>query len=167
MKKRILSAVALLCMVVCLSGCSSQTADTANPSENDLNSMEWTTASYLDYFSYQVPKEWTSTSMGFTSTSTSKIHGSVSFSIVTDYYLSAEEFVEEEVNAVTPELKFVDQGTVAIDGVRGYYFTLENDIGEADYHFVFESGNEIFYGMFGSETNNELREYILDSISLN
>lgn len=105
--------------------------------------------------------------MGFTSTSTSKIHGSVSFSIVTDYYLSAEEFVEEEVNAVTPELKFVDQGTVAIDGVRGYYFTLENDIGEADYHFVFESGNEIFYGMFGSETNNELREYILDSISLN
>ena len=78
MKKRILSAVALLCMVVCLSGCSSNQGV-------DVNSIEWVTEDYEDYFTFQVPLEWSGEHGMYSADEDSSVPGNIIFFSISSY----------------------------------------------------------------------------------
>lgn len=173
MKKRILSAVALLCMVICLSGCSSNQGV-------DVNSIEWVTEDYEDYFTFQVPLEWSGEHGMYSADEDSSVPGSFYINNTLSYILNPnsfsplEDFVESETTNLDSNETLVEQERISIGGRRGYRYVIERrgelDNEEYSYqsvYYAFEAKDTVFSLWFGIFTDNNVRKYIVDSIQIN
>lgn len=152
MKKRILSALALLCMVVCLSGCSN---------------IEWVEEEQ-DGYAFEVPLNWENTG-GFIFKDE---NGEYQLFIMTYYsYDSLEDFSTYHVGKGENET-LLEKEQIAIDGKRGLYYVIQNDYSDEDisvtteercYAFIADE-NVVEFAFY--DTNNGIREHIVDSITI-
>ena len=155
MKKRILSAVALLCMVVCLSGCSN---------------IEWVTQTYED-ITFQVPAEWEASdnSSLFISSEDSAVPGSVLISSSSSGMYSSpaeymESYMEEPLNGT-----LIQQNEIDISGVPGSHyelsFTQEGETFSLNYYLFTFNDTLYIFNFDGCEEN--VREHVVNSIQIN
>lgn len=158
MKKRILSAVALLCMVVCLSGCSN---------------IEWVTESYED-ITFQVPVVWEkSEGMEYFSFNSDDIPKDFQGSLFVDtfsttIYESEIDYIEKYVLNSSDDT-ILEQEQLSIAGVRGYYCKVQSEV-ENDaitvFYYVFQYQDEIYsFGFINC--GKDVQEQVIDSIQIN
>lgn len=174
MKKRILAVVALLCTVVCLSGCSSNQGV-------DVSSIEWVTESYEDYFTFQVPIQWDAGDLGMYWDEDETAFPGMLFILDTPSFLwnagpgtPLENFLESELTSLDSSETLLAQEDMAIDEKRGCHYTLEvsyetetgTDSYNSDY-YAFEAGEAIIVMNFSESTNTEVKNHIINSIQIN
>ena len=171
MKKRILTLFALLCAVACLSGCSSGV---------NVNSIEWVTESYEDYFTFQIPLEWSGEHGMYSADEDSSVPGRLYINNTLSYILNPnsfsplEDFVESETTNLDSDETLVEQERISIGGRRGYRYVIERtrelDNEEYSYqseYYAFEAKDNVFSLSFGVSTDNNVKKYIVDSIQIN
>mgnify|MGYP001624468480 CR=1 FL=1 len=165
MKKRILSAVALLCMVVCLSGCSSNQGV-------DVDSIEWVTEGLEEYYTFQVPIQWEGANTEFGALDDPDVPGGVSIYRQMEYgtverYMESEDIIPSGRSLETKE-------PMVIGGQRGYHYVLSSfyydDNGQPTTtyfdHYAFEANGAVFDVWFNPITDKNVREYIINSITI-
>lgn len=173
MKKRILTVFALLCAVFCLGGCSSG-------SSVNVNSIEWVTESYEDYFTFQVPLEWSGEHGMYSADEGSNVPGSLYINNTLSYILNPnsfsplEDFVESETTYLDSDETLVEQERISIGGRRGYRYvierTVELDNEEYSYqseYYAFEANDTVISLWFGVTTDINVKNHIINSIQIN
>lgn len=173
MKKRILAIFALLCTMVCLVGCSSNQGV-------DVNSIEWVTESYEDYFTFQVPLEWSGEHGMYSADEGSSVPGRLYINNTLSYitnpnsFSPLEDFVESETTYLDFNETLVEQEQVSIGGRRGYRYVIERttevDNEEFSYqseYYAFEAKNTVFSLWFGVTTDASVKNHIINSIQIN
>lgn len=173
MKKRILAVAALLCAVVCLGGCSSNQGV-------DVNSIEWVTEKYEDYFTFQVPLEWSGEHGMYSADEDSSVPGglylnnTLSYIVNPNSFSPLEDFVESETSYLDSNESLIEQEKVSIGGRRGYRYVIERteEVNNEEFsyqseYYAFEAKDTVFSLWFRVTTDDNVRKYIIDSIQIN
>ena len=129
-----------------------------------MNSIEWVTEDYEDYFTFQVPLEWSGEHGMYSADEDSSVPGSFYINNTLSYILNPNSFSET----------LVEQERISIGGRRGYRYVIERrgelDNEEYSYqsvYYAFEAKDTVFSLWFGIFTDNNVRKYIVDSIQIN
>lgn len=173
MKKRIFAVAALLCAVVCLGGCSSNQGV-------DVNSIEWVTEDYEDYFTFQVPLEWSGEHGMYSADEDSSVPGglylnnTLSYIVNPNSFSPLEDFVESETSYLDSNESLIKQEKVSIGGRRGYRYVIERteEVNNEEFsyqseYYAFEAKDTVFSLWFRVTTDDNVRKYIIDSIQIN
>ncbi len=173
MKKRIFAVAALLCAVVCLGGCSSNQGV-------DVNSIEWVTESYEDYFTFQVPLEWSGEHGMYSADEDSSVPGglylnnTLSYIVNPNSFSPLEDFVESETSYLDSNESLIEQEKVSIGGRRGYRYVIERteEVNNEEFsyqseYYAFEAKDTVFSLWFRVTTDDNVRKYIIDSFQIN
>lgn len=154
MKKRILSAVALLCMVVCLSGCSN---------------IEWVTQKYED-FTFELPAQWEQSEYSDNrfSSSSEEVPGYFSINPTsTLIYDSEQDSIASFINASDGTV--VEEKDITIAGTPGYYcevsYTMEGETFSMYYYVILHQDH--YYSFTFGDCSESIRNHVIQSIQIN
>ena len=156
MKKRILSAVALLCMVVCLSGCDSQ---------------QWSKTE-LESISYDIPADWETVDSISNKRHYLKVDGQIRYVIHTwdleNIYDTPMDYINRWASL---GISFTSIGDTTIDGEPAYTCTFLSDVGDLNEIYAFNTSDGVYAVIFtdieGEAFPDDIREHVLDSIQIN
>ncbi len=154
MKKRILSVVALLCMVVCLSGCSN---------------IEWVAQRYED-FTFELPAQWEQSEYSdnrFSSSSEDVPGYFVIHTLSTLIYDSEQNCVASFME--TSDGTVVEEKDITIAGIPGYYcevsYTWEGGTFSTYYYVILHQDH--YYSFTFDDCSESIRNHVVQSIQIN